>query len=455
VVFPLVPGRVVIPRATLKYSTPVALQFFSQEERFALTSGADTLAVLPLPEAGRPPGFAGAIGSGIRLERRVVPPAARVGEAVAVELALQGEGNTALWPTPEPAWSSAVRAYTDRVEERVTTAEGRVGGIKIFRFLVVPDSAGALPLPAVRYDYFDLAAGRYLTVDLPAGSVPVAPGGELAASTALPPPLLRAGAAAGVAAGTCRPRLGLASGAVAATRRAGHREAGRFRSGSESSRVAPGPPHRRPERLAEAEDEPTRWCRHWCPISTGEAEPPQRRCGRRGGRRACGSAAAARPAARTALRPHRRPGGRPGLAGEVRDLVSAWAARPGWRVGERPCSSCWRPAGNAAPGPGAGAGGALRAGLAHRGSRGVRPPGEAAPAVPSTGTTSGSYYRLGAQDARCGGVASRASPCSSEVRQALRSPPPDATSARWTWSPPVTPEELLLGALGWLIGWAG
>jgi hypothetical protein len=43
------------------------------------------------------------------------------------------------------------------------------------------------------------------------------------------------------------------------------------------------------------------------------------------------------------------------------------------------------------------------------------------------------------------------------VRQALRlTPPPDAVSARWTWSPPVTPDELLLlGIIGWLAGWLG
>ncbi|HEU4681585.1 MAG TPA: BatD family protein, partial [Gemmatimonadales bacterium] len=45
VVFPLVAGIIPIPRAMLKYSTPLALQFFSQEERFALTSWPETLTV--------------------------------------------------------------------------------------------------------------------------------------------------------------------------------------------------------------------------------------------------------------------------------------------------------------------------------------------------------------------------------------------------------------------------
>jgi hypothetical protein len=55
VVFPLVAGTVSIPRATLKYSTPVALQFFSQEERFALSSRSDTLVVRALPGTAGPP----------------------------------------------------------------------------------------------------------------------------------------------------------------------------------------------------------------------------------------------------------------------------------------------------------------------------------------------------------------------------------------------------------------
>ena len=55
-----------IPRATLKYSTPVALQFFSQEERFALTSRrGDARCRRCRPRDGRPD-FTGAVGVGPR-----------------------------------------------------------------------------------------------------------------------------------------------------------------------------------------------------------------------------------------------------------------------------------------------------------------------------------------------------------------------------------------------------
>jgi hypothetical protein len=52
VVFPLVAGNIAVPGAMLKYSTPLALQFFSQEERFALSSPPQTLVVRSFEDSG-------------------------------------------------------------------------------------------------------------------------------------------------------------------------------------------------------------------------------------------------------------------------------------------------------------------------------------------------------------------------------------------------------------------
>src|SRR5687767_8508366 len=169
--------------------------FFQAEDgiRDKLVTGVQTCAlpIWPLPMAGRPADFSGAVASGLKLERRVTPPAAHAGEGVAVELALMGEGNTALWPPPDVRWPRSARAYVDRVEEQVSTTEGRLGGTKTFRYLVVPDSVGPLTLPAVSYGYYDLAARGYRSTNVGASSLPVAAAGE-AASVALPPGLLPA-----------------------------------------------------------------------------------------------------------------------------------------------------------------------------------------------------------------------------------------------------------------------
>jgi hypothetical protein len=70
-----------------------------------------------------------------------------------------------------------------------------------------------------------------------------------------------------------------------------------------------------------------------------------------------------------------------------------------------------------------------------------------------------SYYRLGAKGraAAAWTRARRLDPREPTITRALRlTPPPDAASARWLWSPPVTAEELLLlGAVAWVAGWIG
>lgn len=458
VVFPLLPGTVSVPRATLKYSTPLALQFFSQEERFALTSRPEKLFVSELPATGRPDGFTGAIGSGLELERRVSPRVARVGESVVVELALSGHGNTALWPTPDPAWPQGTRAYADKVEERVDVVEGRVGGTKTFRYLVVPESVGALPLPAVSYAYFDLDQGRYLTASLPAATIPVGPGGSITASTALPPPLMRPGSpplarrlGRGVPDGAWLAVL-IAPLLVLALR----------------GRVALPHPKQRPEPVGDlrsAEEELESVVRTLVP-------DPERRT-------AVGLAAAVRAAgadatlaARVAAARERLLARRYGpegsaaedakLAAEVRDLarrlggsLRGWAGRGAATM--LLAATLWTPRLPAqAPSPEA----LYEQGSVTAAAEEFADRAEREPAVAAHWYNLGAaFYRLG-EDGRARAAwlqARRLAPRSPEVRRALRlTPPPDATSARWSWTPPVAPEELLLlGALGWIGGWLG
>jgi tetratricopeptide (TPR) repeat protein len=190
IVFPLQPGHIEITPAILKYSVPIALQFFSQEERYTLQSASATLMVAPTPTAGRPGGFAGAVGSGLRLERIMDPPSARAGEPVAVTFRLSGDGNPALWPAPDIQWPPGVRAYPDRTDEHLATSSGRLGGTKTFRYTVVPDSSGPLALPAATYAYFDVEAHAFRSSALPADRLLVAEGPEATPSRPLPPPLL-------------------------------------------------------------------------------------------------------------------------------------------------------------------------------------------------------------------------------------------------------------------------
>ncbi len=464
IVFPLVAGRIDVPGATLKYSTPVALQFFSQEERYSLTSAAETLTVLPLPEAGRPAAFSGAIGSGLRLDRRISPASAKVGEGVAVALSLTGEGNLALWPTPEVAWPGAGRAYLERVDERVAVPQGRVGGTKTFRHLLVPDSAGVLTIPAVHFDYFDLASQRYVDIGVPATSIAVVPGGESAATAALPPALLT-------------------NDSPSVTWRLGHAIPvwvwallllipplmvslrGRL---PRRARNRPLPPGLSGLRGAEHELETL------LDVLVPETE---RRTG--GALAAAVRASGADPelAARvSAVRdrlfarrygPEAKAGEDAKLTAEVQDVVRRLGGSVKVRAGAGASIRGGAVlglvllAGQAAlhaqsPAPEQlYASGSLRAAADAFGRR-----TDAEPAVAAHWYNLGAtYFRMGfpGRAAAAWLEARRLAPREGTIRRALAlTPPPNLTTARLTWSPPVTAEELLLiGGVGWIVGWLG
>jgi hypothetical protein len=457
VVFPLIAGNIPVPGAMLKYSTPLALQFFSQEERFALSSLPETLVVRSLPAAGRPANFSGAVGSGLKLQRRITPPTAHAGEGVAVELALVGEGNTALWPPPGIKWPRNLRAYVDRVEEQVSTTEGRVGGVKTFRYLVVPDSAGPLTLPAVSYPYYDLAAQGYRSAAVSAVSLPVVPSGEPAASVALPPALLPAGSpdfTRSLARGVpdwgwvvifvLPPLLTVARGRRVRRRRITARPA--------------------TTGLRAAEEKLDALIRELVP------DPDQRsRAGLAAAVRAAGAdvETATRVAAVREQLMARRYG--PSeltvyddvLETEVEELVHRLGGSlRGWHGGVVRVilllSLCNGSLAAQAPAPeGLYEAGALRAAADGFTRRAELEPGVAAHWY----DLGAAYYRLGAKGRAAAAWvrARRLAPREPTIVRALRlTPPPDAASARLVWSPPVTPEELLLlGALAWIAGWVG
>lgn len=458
VVFPLVPGTIAVPPAMLKYSTPLALQFFSQEERFALTSLPETLLVRALPAAGRPAQFTGAIAAALKLDRRVTPPVARAGEGVAVELALTGEGNTALWPPPEISWPRTARAYVDRIDEQVNTVAGRVGGVKTFHYLVVPDSAGPLALPAVNYSYYDLGARAYRSVGIGPISVPVATGGEVGVSAALPPALLPAAAPA--LAWRIAQQLSatvwlviLLLPPLAAVAR-GWRPRRRARTTLPASGGLRG-----------VEEELDAVIRGLVP------DPDHRtRIGLAAAVRAAGAdaeTASRLAAARERLLARRYgpgdvPEEDPALASEVQELLRrlggslrGWSGRGAIAGLLLLGLIAGRPAAQAPPPERLYETGALRAaaeGFARR--------AELEPAVAAHWYDLGAaYYRLGFKGhAEAAWIrARRFAPREPVIRRALRlTPLPDAASTRWTYSPPFTAEELLLlAALGWVIGWLG
>ncbi|MCY7378077.1 MAG: hypothetical protein LH467_01905 [Gemmatimonadaceae bacterium] len=181
--FPLFPGAAVIPPATLTYALPLSTSFFAREENFELrTDSARFVAVEP-PLAGRPAGYAGAVGR-LAAAARFGMASSRMGDPVTFTLRLTGLGNVKLLPRPPVAVEWATVALGG---ERVTidTTAPRVSGTKEFDWLLTPRRAGRLQAPVIRYPFFDPALGRYEVALADASTIDVAPATLATADTAV------------------------------------------------------------------------------------------------------------------------------------------------------------------------------------------------------------------------------------------------------------------------------
>jgi len=184
IVFPLAPGRLIIPPASVEYALPVTFSFFSREERYTLRSDSLSIVVLPLPASNV---STSVVGEKLSLDLTVDPTSTRVGEPVEASVTVTGTGNVSLWPEPPLKWPTGFRVYPAQTEVSLSTEAGRIAGSKTFHFLAVPDSSGNFVLPEVRYPYFDATAGRYETATAPPRALAVARGAEPRAARVLPP----------------------------------------------------------------------------------------------------------------------------------------------------------------------------------------------------------------------------------------------------------------------------
>lgn len=172
--FPLAPGRVVIPPARLVYAMPLSYSFFSREESFELQSDSVSVVVLEPPVEGRPAGWDGAVGT-ISLAARVDSSEARVGDAVRLTVSVAGEGNVKLFPRPRLDLQDVAAVPAG---ERVTLSSDslHVSGVKEFDWILTPLREGRVVLPRLRYPYFDPRERSYAVAGAPAIALQIAPG---------------------------------------------------------------------------------------------------------------------------------------------------------------------------------------------------------------------------------------------------------------------------------------
>lgn len=116
--------------------------------------------VKPLPPA--PDGFCGAVGN-FEVKGDVDTREVRANEAITYRLTVSGSGNLMLINTPDIKFPQVFEVYDPQVSDKLTRSNNGVSGSRTFEWVLIPRSQGNYEIPAVDFQYFDPAAGRYLS----------------------------------------------------------------------------------------------------------------------------------------------------------------------------------------------------------------------------------------------------------------------------------------------------
>lgn len=154
-------------------------KFFAQGLRTAQTRELRThpltVQVEPLPEAGRPDSFNGAVGR-FRVAAGVDKRGVKVGEAVTLTLTIEGRGNLKALGDPKLPEMPALRVF-DTVSMLSTSKAGDiVQGSKSYKTVLVPKVSGKLVVPSIPFSYFNPASGEYARAQTAPIDLEVAPG---------------------------------------------------------------------------------------------------------------------------------------------------------------------------------------------------------------------------------------------------------------------------------------
>lgn len=129
-----------------------------------VSAGKRSLNVKPLPEAGKPSDFNGAVGD-FKFEVTTSKTSLNASESLQATVEISGKGNLKLFKLPEPELPSALEVYEPEFDEQVRTTVSGMQGKVVNNYTVVPSYRGKYPIPSISFSYFDPKAQKYKTLN--------------------------------------------------------------------------------------------------------------------------------------------------------------------------------------------------------------------------------------------------------------------------------------------------
>lgn len=135
-----------------------------------------TVNVKPLP-SGKPETYANAVGN-FTLTSEINTLTPKTNEAVTLKIKIKGKGNLKYIKDPQVEFPADFEVYDPKTDLDIKTTLSGVEGTRTIEYTAIPRSAGEFDIPAVQFSYFDVASGKYKTLQTQAYKLNVAKGKE-------------------------------------------------------------------------------------------------------------------------------------------------------------------------------------------------------------------------------------------------------------------------------------
>ncbi len=128
-----------------------------------ISAGKRTINVKPLPLAGKPDGFNGAVGD-FQFDVTTNKTKLNANESLEMDVKVSGKGNLKLFTTPKVKLPSSLEVYEPEHTENVTTTINGMQGSISDSYTIVPQFKGIYPIQPLSFSFFDPKTEKYRTI---------------------------------------------------------------------------------------------------------------------------------------------------------------------------------------------------------------------------------------------------------------------------------------------------
>ncbi|MDB5011227.1 MAG: hypothetical protein JWQ06_2016 [Mucilaginibacter sp.] len=141
-------------------------QFFSgayNDVKYNAKSTPVVVHVKPLPQAGKPDSFTGAVGK-FTIDANIDKTHVKANEGLNYKVKISGSGNIKLLKTLNTNFPADFEKYDPKITDTVTELVSGVSGTRFYNYLLIPRHQGDFTIDPVKFSYFNPATGRYVSL---------------------------------------------------------------------------------------------------------------------------------------------------------------------------------------------------------------------------------------------------------------------------------------------------